>query len=495
MFDALFAGLTSLLSPVPFAMLLVGVLIGLATGLLPGLGVTTAFALLLPFLFTMTPVAAFSLLMGILAVDSTVSAVTAILYAIPTAAGSAATVADGYAMTQRGEAARAMGAGILTSAIGGIFAAVVLGVSVPLLRPVILSFGSPEQFMIVLLGIAFISSLGGSSPIRGWLCGGLGLVLATVGMDLQTSTHRYTLGALYLWSGLPLLPTLIGLFAIPEIVELAVKGTSLAQVERRGLKTDGVMEGFKDSFRHWRVTLRASIIGTIFGMVPGLGPGAASFVAYGQTVQSSKHPERFGKGAPEGVIAAETANNAAAEAGLIPTLAFGVPGTISMAVFLGALTIQGITPGLNLLTKQTEVVYAMMWALVIANVIGAAISLALANPLARVTFIRGSLIVPLLLVLVFLGSFATNNSLGDIVVLAIFGTIGRAMKTFNWPRVPLILGLILGKQAEKYFTISVTSLGVGFLYRPVVVVMLVLVLFISLYPLLRKNKTIVGNEE
>jgi len=421
MFEAMLSGLTSLFAPIPFAMLLVGVGVGLVTGLLPGLGTTTAFALLLPFLFTLSPVAAFSLLMGILAVDTTVSAITAILYAIPTAAGSAATLSDGYAMTQRGEAARAIGAGIFSSAIGGIFAALVLGASVPLLRPVILSFGSPEQLTIVLLGIAFISSLGGGSPIKGWLSGGLGLLLATVGLDLQTSTERFTLGTLYLWNGLPLLPVLIGLFAIPEIVELAVRGTSLAVVDKVALVKTGVMEGFKDALRHWKVTLRSFVIGTVFGIIPGLGPGAASFVAYGDAVQSSKDPQRFGKGAPEGVIAAETANNAASEAGLIPTIAFGVPGTIAMAVFLGALAIHGVTPGVDLLTKQTEVVYAMMWALVIANVIGAAISLALAAPLARVTFIRGSLITPFLLVLVFIGSFAANNSLSDIVVLLVFG--------------------------------------------------------------------------
>jgi TctA family transporter len=487
MLEAILSGLASLLSPIPFAMLLVGVGVGLATGLLPGLGTTTAFALLLPFLFTMTPVAAFSLLMGILAVDTTVSAITAILYAIPTAAGSAATVADGYAMTQRGEAARAIGAGIFSSALGGIFAAIVLGVSVPLLRPLILSFGSPEQLMIVLVGIAFISSLGGRSPVKGWLSGGLGLLLATVGLDLQTSTERFTLGSLYLWNGLPILPVLIGIFAIPEIVDLAVRGTSLAVADKIALGKAGVWEGFKDSLRHWKVTVRSSLIGTIFGIIPGLGPGAASFVAYGDAVQSSKEPERFGKGAPEGVIAAETANNAASEAGLIPTLAFGVPGTIAMAVFLGALTIHGVTPGIDLLTQKTEVIYSMMWALLIANVIGAAISLALANPLARVTFIRGSLIIPFLLVLVFIGSFAANNSLSDIVTLIAFGLFGHVMKASDWPRIPLVLGLILGKQAEKYFTISFTNWGLGFLSRPAVIAMLVLSFFVSLYPLLRRK--------
>ncbi len=494
MIEAIISGLTSLMSPVPMTMMLVGIGVGLATGLLPGLGTTTAFALLLPFLFTMTPVAAFAMLMGILAVDTTVSAITAILYAIPTAAGSAATLADGYAMTQRGEAARAIGAGIFSSAVGGILAAAVLGASIPLLRPVILSFGSPEQLMIVLVGIAFISSLGGSSAIKGWLSGGLGLLLATVGLDFQTSTERFTFDTLYLWNGLPLLPVLIGLFAIPEIVELAVKGTSLATVDKVSVGKSGVWEGFKDALRHWKVTLRSFAVGTVFGIIPGLGPGAASFVAYGDAVQSSKDPQRFGKGAPEGVIAAETANNAASEAGLIPTVAFGVPGTIAMAVFLGALTIHGVTPGVDLLTNKMEVVYSMMWALVIANVIGAAISLALATPLARVTFIRGSLIIPFLLILVFIGSFASSNSLSDIVVLIGFGVFGYILKAAGWPRIPLVLGLILGKQAEKYFTISYTNEGLSFLSRPAVIAILILICFVTLYPLIKRRRTEIEEE-
>lgn len=301
---------------------------------------------------------------------------------------------------------------------------------------------------------------------------GLGLILSTVGLDPNSSIPRYTVGQPYLWEGISLAPVAIGLFAIPEIVDLAVRGTSIAAQDVR--VTAGVLEGIKDTFRHWGVTFRCSLIGTFIGIIPGLGGSVAQWVAYGHAVQSSRDKSQFGKGDVRGVLGPGAANNSKEGGDIIPTVGFGVPGSGGMAIMLGAFLTLGLIPGPDMLTKNLDVVFSMVWTLVIANIIVVIACLTFLNKIAELTQIRGSIMIPCILFLAFMGAFSANNDLLDLVVMLLFGFTGYIAVSLDWPRPPLILGLILGRLAEKYLYISVGAFGLSFLLRPIVIVVFLL---------------------
>jgi TctA family transporter len=279
-----------------------------------------------------------------------------------------------------------------------------------------------------------------------------------------------------------LIPVVIGLFAIAEMISLAVKGGSIAQQGVNSNARTGVLEGVKDVFRHWGLFLRSSAIGTLIGIIPGLGGDAAVFLAYGQAVQTSKDKESFGKGNVEGVIAPEAANNAKEGGSLVPTLGFGVPGSSSMAIVLGAMLIIGLTPGPEMLTKNVDIVFQLVWTIAIANIIGASIALASASSLAKLTFLRGTIIIPIVLAFCFLGAYTTHNSMGDVVLAVATGLIGYFMKNFGYSRATLILGLVLGHLAEKNLNLSLRLFGSEFWMRPISVVLLVLIVILLASP-------------
>jgi TctA family transporter len=269
---------------------------------------------------------------------------------------------------------------------------------------------------------------------------------------------------------------LVGFFAIPEIIDLAVRGTAIAGDAPLG-RLVGVAEGIRDTFRHFWLTIRCSIIGTYIGIVPGLGGGVAQWIAYAHAVQSGRSPaerQGFGKGDVRGVLGPGAANNSKEGGALIPTIAFGVPGSSSMAILLGAFLLLGLTPGPEMLTKYLDVTMAMVWTIVLANIITVAVSLTFLNHLARLTAIRGTLLIPFLVLLTFVGAYTANNSLGDLVVMLVFGGVGYLMVRYRWPRAPLVLGLVLGEIAERYLWISVARYGAAWLGRPIVVVLLLL---------------------
>lgn len=461
--------------------MLIGVAAGFWVGLLPGLGGGTTLALMLPFVYRMEPVQAFAFLLGMHSVVSTTGDITSILFGIPGEGTTAATILDGHAMAKKGEAGRALGAALMSSLIGACVGAGAVLLAIPIVRPLVLAFGSPELFMLSVLGIAFIASLSGRWPramLRGCLAGALGLFLAAVGQDSQGGIFRYTLGFLYLWDGLDLVPVLVGFFAIPEIIDLAVRGTAIAGRQPLG-RLMGVGAGIRDTFRHFWLTLRCSLIGTYIGIIPGLGGGVAQWVAYAHAVQSARTPgERrgFGKGDVRGVLGPGAANNSKEGGALVPTIAFGVPGSSAMAILLGAFLLVGLTPGPEMLTTHLNVTLAMVWTIVLANVVAVVGSLAFLNHLARLTTIRGALLIPFLMVLTFVGSYTANNNLGDIVVMLLFGGLGYLMVRFGWPRAPLVLGLVLGGIAERYLWISVARYGAAWLGRPIVIVLLLLTL-------------------
>ena len=370
-----------------FPLMLLGIFIGFIVGLLPGLGGATTLALMLPFIYDMPPVAAFSFLLGMHAVVSTTGDITSVLFGVPGEGTAAATILDGHPMAKQGQAGRALGAALFSSLVGAIIGAFVLAASIPVVKPIVLSLGSPEFFMLAILGISFISALSGESLIRGLIVGGFGLLLATVGEDPRTGAERFSFESAYLLHGIGLVPVGIGLFAIPEIIDLAVRGTSIAE---GGIgKLGGVWEGVKDTFRHWGVTLRTSLLGTFIGIIPGLGGGVAQWVAYAHAVQSASDKSQFGKGDVRGVLGPGAANNSKEGGSLIPTIAFAVPGSLSMAILLGAFIILGLNPGPEMLTTKLHVTFSMVWVIVVSNIITVLLSLAFLDQLAKITLVRG----------------------------------------------------------------------------------------------------------
>ncbi len=476
MADALVTALFEVLRWDALSFMLIGVAVGFWVGLLPGLGGATTLALMLPFVYRMAPVQAFAFLLGMHSVVATTGDITSILFGIPGEATTAATVLDGHAMAKKGEAGRALGAALASSLVGALVGAGALVLAIPIVRPLVLTFGSPELFMLAVVGIASISALSGRKPrsmLRGFLAGALGLLLAAVGQDPQAGNFRYTFGFLYLWEGLDLVPVLVGFFAIPEIIDLAVRGTAVSG-EAPSRRLTGVATGIRDTFKHFWLTIRCSIIGTYIGVIPGLGGSVAQWMAYAHAVQSARTPaerDGFGKGDVRGVLGPGAANNSKEGGDLIPTVAFGVPGSAGMAVLLGAFLLVGLTPGPDMLTTHLNVTLAMVWTIVLANVITVIACLVFLNHLARLTTIRGSLLIPFLVLLITVGAYTSNNSLADVLVMLLFGAVGYVMMRFQWPRPPLVLGLVLGEIAERNLWISVARYGAAWLGRPVVIVL------------------------
>ena len=343
MINALVTGLLLTFSWSTFSVMMIGIVIGFVVGILPGLGGPTAMALMLPFVFKMSAVEAFAFLLGMTAVTATTGDITSVLFGVPGEPTTASTIVDGHAMARNGEAGRALGAVLMSSLVGAIFGAVAIAVAIPIVRPLVLSFGSPEFFMLSLLGISFVAALSGEDVLKGMVSGGIGLMFATIGLDPISGIQRYTFGQLFLWDGIGLVPITIGFYAIPETIELAVLGTSIAtqKVEKLG----GVMEGVKDTFRHWWLVIRCSALGTFMAIIPGMGAATTQWLAYAHAVQSLEDKSRAGKGAVEGVLGPGAANNSTLGGSLITTIAFGVPASVIMAILLGAFIIQGIVPG------------------------------------------------------------------------------------------------------------------------------------------------------
>jgi putative tricarboxylic transport membrane protein len=489
MAQAFVAGFTQVFAWPAFGFMLAGMAIGFAVGILPGLGGPTTLALMLPFVFTMQPVAAFAFLLGMSAVTATTGDITSILFGVPGEATSAATMVDGHPMAKQGEAGRALGAALMSSLVGAIFGAFALAAAIPIVRPLVLMFGSPEFFMLALLGITFVAALSGGALVKGLTAGGLGLLLGTVGMDPISSVQRYTFGQLFLWDGIGLVPVTIGIFAIPELVDLAVGGTSIA---RQGAgKLGGVMEGVKDTFRHWWLVIRCSGIGTYIGIIPGMGGGISQWIAYAHAVQSSPRQARFGKGAVEGVLGPGAANNSTLGGSLIPTIAFGVPGSVSTAILLGAFLILGLVPGPDMLLPEPRgrlsVTYAMVWVIVISNILTVAACFLFLGTLAKITLVRGSLLTPFILWLIYVGAFAEKNAFPDLVVVLVFGALGWLMMRLDWPRPPLLLGLVLAPLAENRLFLAVGNYGFEWLWRPGVLALAALSVGGIAYPFVKRR--------
>jgi TctA family transporter len=463
----------ALIEPHRLMFLMLGCIMGLVLGIVPGIGGLAGTAMLLPFTFAMDPYSAFALLLGLGATTATGDPIPAILFGVPGGAASAATVLDGFPMAKRGEAGRALSAAYMSSLMGGIFGAALLAVSIPILRPVMLYLGSPELLAFSILGISMVAVLSGSAPLRGVAAGCLGIMIAMIGSDPQTGTLRWTFESLYLWDGLPITPVLLGLFALPELCDLLIARTTIAKDIDKSNIYKGQWQGVKDCFENWWLIMRCSWIGGGIGSIPGISASVVDWLAYGHALKTEKGAHlTFGKGDVRGVIASESSNNAKEGGALVPTVAFGVPGSATMAILLGAFLIHGLVPGPDMLHKNLDVTYAMVWSVALANILGAGLCYAFSPQFARLATLRYTLILPAVLSVVYIGAFEASRNWGDMIALLLFGLLGWVMKQFKWPRPPLVLGLVLGDSIERYMFISIERYGFWWLLRPVVAILL-----------------------
>jgi len=464
-----------MMDPVRLGFLSLGALLGLTLGIIPGIGGLAGTAMLLPFTFDMDPYTAFAFLLGLGSTAATGDPIPAILFGVPGGAASAATVLDGYPMAKRGEAGRALSAAYMSSLMGGLFGAALMALTIPILRPVMLFIGSPELLGFAVFGMSMVAVLSGSAPLRGIAAGCFGIMCAMIGSDPQTGTLRWTFDSLYLWDGLPLTPLVLGLYALPELCDLLLLRTSVAAGGTNVSVYKGQWQGVKDCFRHWWLILRCSWIGGGIGSIPGISAAVVDWLAYGHALRTERGASKtFGTGDVRGVIASESSNNAKEGGALVPTVAFGVPGSATMAILLGAFLIHGLVPGPDMLTKNLDITFSMVWSIALANILGAGMCYAFSPQFAKLATLRYTLILPGVLGIVYIGSFEATRQWGDLYGLLFFGLLGWIMKQFKWPRPPLILGVVLGDIIERYLFISVERYGIEWMTRPVVAIMFVL---------------------
>jgi len=471
--------------PVRLLFVAFGTFLGLMIGVIPGIGGLVGLSLLLPFTFAMDPYTALAFLVGVQSVTTTSDTIPAVLFGVPGTTGSAATVLDGHPMARRGDAARAYGAAFTASVCGGLFGAVVLAISIPILRPFILAIGTPELLAICLLGLTLVVSLSHGALFKGLVAAAIGLLLSTIGDEPQTGELRWTFGSFYLWDGISLVPLALGLFAVPEMLDLGAARRSVAG----SAKTDPwqQLDGVRDVLRNWWLVLRCSSLGTLLGSIPGIGANVIDWVAYGFAARTEKGAaETFGKGDVRGLIASESSNNAKEGGALVPTLAFGVPGSASMALLLGAFLIHGIAPGPNMLGPQLDITFTLIWTVAIANILGAGACFLLAGQFARVATLRAGLLVPLVVSVMVIGAFQGAKDYGDLIVLLVFGLLGWTMKRLGWPRPPVILAFVLGGLIENYLFISHLRYGIDWMLKPLPFVLLCLMAFLLLRPLVSR---------
>lgn len=488
MFEAIVAGLAALATPQAVLFMIIGVSYGLMIGILPGLGGIVAIALLLPFTYGHELAATLALLLGAHIATIWGGSVTSILFKVPGAAKSLALVFDGHPMTQQGHASRALGASATAALLGGLMGAVFLAFSIPIVRPIMLALGPSEYLMMALWGLTIIATFSEGSLLKGMIATSLGIMIAYVGMDPVSGTPRFWFGNVYLLDGISFPVAMIGLFAVAEMIKLYVKGG--AMVDRiAGEEKSSVVDGVKDAFRHWWLVLRSSLLGLWIGVLPGVGASVGGIAAYAQAVQTSKTPERFGKGAVEGVIAPDATLGANEGGGLMPTLAFGIPGGESMAILLVAFLSMGIVPGPQMLTSELDLVFSMVWIIVIANLLTTLIGLAISSRLARLPTLNPNVMIPLVLSVCFFGAFATRGLVEDVMVAALFGVLGYLMDKFRYSRANFVIGMVLAEMIERNLHISLGLYGDLFiLTRPITLAMLVFIVLTTALPVIRQRR-------
>lgn len=488
MLEAYGDAFTRLFTPpfLPFLALCLGVTLGLISGAMPAGGLPVA-VVMLGFAYHLDPFIAIPIVIGHLAVAGTTDPIPCILMGIPGSSAAQATILDGYPMAKQGLAGRALSAAYFASLLGGLIGALGLVLLIPVAREIINLFGSPEFFMMSLLGVAIVGIVSSGALVRGLLGAAFGLAIATIGFDPVAGIPRATFGLDYLYDGVPLIPVIVGLFAIPELLDMIISDTPIARQRMDTLVKDvnkDRMAGIRDVLENKWLVVRSSLIGLIIGIMPGVGGSTAHWMAYAQARQTEKGAMKsFGTGDVRGVIAPESANNSIDGGILIPTLAFAIPGSAGMAIMLGFLILLGMQPGPDMLTKHLNITALVAISLALANVMATLVALFFTPTLAKIAVLRPNRLVPIVLAVLTLSAFQANSSVGDLVVLTAFAAIGWFMKKSGWPRPPVIIALVLSHQLEKYFWLSLNTYGWSMLARPQVLIILAITIAAVVYTL------------
>ncbi|MFH1633685.1 MAG: tripartite tricarboxylate transporter permease [Chloroflexota bacterium] len=485
MFDAIIAGFVALMTPQALIFSFLGVVYGLVIGILPGLGGIVAMTLLLPFTLGFEPAAFLAMLLGAHIGTIWGDSVCSILFGIPGAAKALPLMFDGHPMTLRGEGERALGASAMAALLGSLVGALFLALCIPIIRPLILLLGPSELLIMALWGLTVIATFSEGSVLKGLTAACAGVLVSFIGMDPVTATPRFTFGSLYLLDGLYFPVTVIGIFAVAEMMKLFLKGE--AMVPRNVVKNvSTVWTGVMDNFRHFWLVVRASILGLWIGVLPGIGASTGSIAAYAMAMQTSKHPETFGKGNVEGVIAPDATLGANEGGGLLPTLAFGIPGGDSMALLLIAFYNMGISPGPQMLTQHLDMVFTLVWIVILASLMVAVIGIAVSPYLARIPNISANLMVPFVLSICFLGAFTVRSRIADVMVAGMFGGIGYLMDKFHYSRSNFVIGMVLATMIERSLHISITLYGKYFVFtRPMTLILLLALIVTTAWPFVR----------
>lgn len=478
------------LNPVCLVLILLGVVVGIIFGSIPGLSATMAIVLFLPMSFGMSPMNGISLLVGLYLGGISGGLISAILLKIPGTPSSISTVFDGGPMADRGEAGRALGIGILFSFLGGLISIFALMFVSPYLAAVTLKFTPVEYFAIAIFSLTIIASLSGDSLINGLLSGFFGIALALVGMAPIDAYTRFTFGQYQLLSGFDIVVILIGIFAVTDIILSGYDRKHLAdKMEKKNFELKGFGISIKEFKGQIGNLIRSSLIGIGIGILPGIGGSTAGLIAYTAQKNSTKYPEKFGTGVIDGVIASEASNNAVIGGSLIPLLTMGIPGNTVTAIFLGGLTIHGISPGPLIFQKSGQYVYGIFIALIIANIFMLVFEKAGLKVFVKLLDIPKHILLPIIMVCCVVGAYSSNSRIFDVWCVLVFGLIGLLFKKFKIPSTPLIIGFILGKMAEenlrRALQASEGAISV-FFTRPISLVFLI-VAFLSV-ALTLKNK-------
>jgi len=468
--EAALEALTQIFTLERMGWLMLGVLLGLFLGFVPGIGGVVGMSLLLPFIYGMDPYTGIALMIGMVAVMHTGDTFPAVLIGLPGSAGGQATIMDGYPMARKGQAGRALGAGFFASMLGGLFGAAVLFAVLPIARPIVLAFGSPELFMMTLIGLSLVAILSKGAPLKGVLAGLLGMLISTVGIAPASTDLRFTFDLGYLYGGFGLVLIALGAFAIPEIIELFVENKKIAKDAAK--LNGGIAEGMRDTMKNWRLVLQGSTIGSVLGMIPGIGGAVINWLCYGLAASTIRKNNRFGRGDVRGVIAPEAGNNASEGGNMVPTMLFGIPSGGTTAIILGALVLMGVQPGPSMLEEENmPFLLTIVWTLAIATVIGTGLCILLARPISLMTIVPARRVAPFLVIIIILAAYQTSRNWADIAVVLILGIIAFVMKQLQWPRIPLLIGFVLGPASERYFTVSISRFGFEWLTRPSVLVL------------------------
>ncbi|MEE8518418.1 MAG: tripartite tricarboxylate transporter permease [Dehalococcoidia bacterium] len=469
MLEAYSEAASQLFTPLPMLALFAGVALGLVSGAMPAGGLPVL-VVLLGFAYYLDPFIAIPIAIGHMAVNGTSDTIPSVLLGIPGSNSSQATILDGYPMAQKGLAGQALAAAYTASVIGGIIGAIGLALSIPVAKIVLRQFGSPEFFMMGMVGIAIVGVVSSGALVKGLLSAAFAMAISTVGYDVVTGITRFTFGNVYLYDGFPLIPVIVGLFAIPELLNLIVSDSSVVRKRADAMVTDvnkGRGEGIRAAFRYKFLVLRSSLIGLFVGMLPGVGGTAAHWMAYASARQTEPGAEEtFGTGDIRGVIAPESANNSIDGGVLIPTLTLGIPGSGGTAIMLGFFILLGITPGPDMLEQHLDITALIALSLVLANIIAAGVALLLTPQLAKISLVRPNVLVPIVLAVLTISAFQATRSVGDLVVVGLFTGLGVFMKRYGWPRPPIIVALVLSPQLSKYMWISLNTYGASMLLRP-----------------------------